>query len=456
MQRRGSRLANLSGVVLVATAVPLAILAYRSGAPPGVSGAPGERSCWAVGCHQTATGALIENSSAIEIAFPSGPRYQPGVTQRLRLTITDAQGRGFGFQLSVRDQQNRQAGVLAPVDARTQVARQGDISYLGHTNAFADGVFQFDWTPPTAAVGPIHFYIAANAANMNGAVTGDRIHLRRISVEPEVEAAPRPRPEIRSSQPVLQAFDNSERLSSGTWVQIFGQGLSQTTRQWTLADFNQGRGPTELAGVRVNINGRPAVISYVSPTQVNALVPDDDAVGPVNVEVVNANGASNAVAVNKTRISPAMLSDPRFTSGGRSYVVAIYPDFNQTQTFVGPENLVPGARFRPARPGETIIIYAVGCGPSNPPSPAGQVPAASLPLALPFEFRIGGVAARAEGALVGGFLGLYQFNVTVPEVPDGDARIELSVDGQPTGQTLFIFVRTDRPQGDMPPPPPSY
>jgi uncharacterized protein (TIGR03437 family) len=57
---------------------------------------------------------------------------------------------------------------------------------------------------------------------------------------------------------------------------------------------------------------------------------------------------------------------------------------------------------------------------------------------------------------VAGFLGLYQFNVTVPEVPDGDARIELSVDGQPTGQTLFISVRTDRPQGDMPPPPPSY
>jgi uncharacterized protein (TIGR03437 family) len=121
--------------------------------------------------------------------------------------------------------------------------------------------------------------------------------------------------------------------------------------------------------------------------------------------------------------------------------VAIYPDFNQTGTFVGPENLVAGARFRPARPGETIIIYAVGCGPTNPPSPAGQVPGASLPLALPFEFRIGGVAAQAQGALVAGFLGLYQFNVTVPEVPDGDARIELTVDGQATGQTLFIAVR---------------
>lgn len=435
LQRKGILVAKLTVVVPL---VPLLIWAYRSGPPPGVSGAPGEGSCWAAGCHQSPTGALIENSNAIEISFPSGPRYRPGVAQRLKLTITDAQGRGFGFQLSVRDEQNRQAGTLAGADTRTRVVSQGGIAYLEHTNAVADGTFEFDWTPPATAVGPVHFYVAANAANMNGSAAGDRIHLRRVTIQPEAQAA---RPQIRSAQPVLQAFDNSERMSAGTWIQIFGENLSETTRQWRGDDFNQGRGPTVLDGVRVNINGKPAVISYVSPTQINAQAPDDDAVGPVNVEVVNANGTSNAVSVRKSRISPGLLSDARFASGGRSYVVAIYPDFNQTGTFVGPENLVAGARFRPARPGETIIIYAVGCGPTNPPSPAGQIPSASLPLALPFEFRIGGVAAPAQGALVAGFLGLYQFNVTVPDVPDGDARIELTVDGQPTGQTLFIAVR---------------
>jgi uncharacterized protein (TIGR03437 family) len=435
LRRKGILLAKLAVVVPL---VPLLIWAYRSGPPPGVSGAPGEGSCWAAGCHQSPTGALVENSNAIEITFPAGPRYQPGIQQRLRLTITDPQGRGFGFQLSVRDGQNRQAGTLAPADARTQLTTEGGISYLEHTNAFADGIFEFNWTPPATAVGTVTFYVAANAANMNGSSAGDRIHLRRISVEPQAEVR---RPQIRATQPVLQAFDNSERMSAGTWIQIFGENLSETTRQWRGDDFTQGRGPTALDGVRVNINGRPAFISYISPTQINAQAPDDDAVGPVNVEVINANGTSNAAVIQKTRISPAMLADARFASGGRSYVVAIYPDFNQTGTFVGPENLVAGARFRPARPGETIIIYAVGCGPTNPPSPAGQVPNASLPLALPFEFRIGGAAAPAQGALVAGFLGLYQFNVTVPEVPDGDARIELTVDGQATGQTLFIAVR---------------
>lgn len=78
----------------------------------------------------------------------------------------------------------------------------------------------------------------------------------------------------------------------------------------------------------------------------------------------------------------------------------------------------------------------MGCGPTNPPSPAGQVPSASLPLALPFEFRIGGVAAETQGVLVAGFLGLYQFNVTVPDIPDGEALIEARGDGQPIGRTL--------------------
>jgi uncharacterized protein (TIGR03437 family) len=314
------------------------------------------------------------------------------------------------------------------------VLTEGGISYLEHRQPTADGAFEFDWTPPGANVGPVTFYVAANAANNDFNSTGDRIHTRRFTVQPAAAA-----PQIRSDQPVLQAFDNRARLSAGTHIQIFGQNLSETTRQWAEADFQQGRAPTSLDGVRVNVNGRPAFVSYISPTQVNALTPDDDATGPVAVEVVNSNGTSNAVTVTKSRVSPAMLSDARFRAGGRDYAVAFFSDF---RTFVGPENLVPGAAFRPARPGETIILFAVGCGPSNPPLPAGQVPSQSLPLALPFEFRIGNVAAPAQGVVLAPFLGLYQFNVTVPDsVPDGDAPIELTIDGQPTGQTLFVAVR---------------
>ena len=54
---------------------------------------------------------------------------------------------------------------------------------------------------------------------------------------------------------------------------------------------------------------------------------------------------------------------------GKQYLAAVYPDL---QTFVGPENLIPGVTFRPAKSGDTIIAFAVGCGPSTPASPASR------------------------------------------------------------------------------------
>jgi hypothetical protein len=77
----------------------------------------------------------------------------------------------------------------------------------------------------------------------------------------------------------------------GSWVSIFGTNLSGKSREWVDGDFVGGnRLPTSLEGVRVNINGRAAFVSYVSPGQLNVLAPDDSAVGPVTVEVINSAG----------------------------------------------------------------------------------------------------------------------------------------------------------------------
>jgi uncharacterized protein (TIGR03437 family) len=197
--------------------------------------------------------------------------------------------------------------------------------------------------------------------------------------------------------------------------------------------------------VRVNVNGRPAFVSYVSPTQVNAFTPDDAATGPVNVEVVNSSGTSNAAPVQKAAISPALLTTPAFLVNGKQYVVGLHagfgtPDHADFQTYVGPANLIAGVRFRPARPGDTIILYGVGCGPTNPATAAGEVPAAARPLALPFEIRFGETVAQAQGFLAGQAVGLYQFNVTVPAVATGDVGIDLRVNSVSTGQTLVTTI----------------
>ncbi len=131
----------------------------------------------------TDSGALIEDSDAVSINFPDGPTYSPGAPQNLRLEIDDPAGVVFGFELSSRDPANEQAGNLASVDASTSVNTSSGIQYLGHSiNPKAEGVFDFEWTPPPTDVGTITMYVAANAANGNQGVTGNRIHVQ--SFEP--------------------------------------------------------------------------------------------------------------------------------------------------------------------------------------------------------------------------------------------------------------------------------
>ena len=142
--------------------------------------------------------------------------------------------------------------------------------------------------------------------------------------------------------------------------------------------------------------------------------------------------------MNRARISPSLQAVPQFFIGGKQYVVALTPDF---LTFIGRPNMLAGVPFVAASPGSTISLYALGCGPTNPPTQAGVVAAQGAPLALSYELRIGGVAANVTFAgMVGGSIGLYQFNVVVPNVAAGDQPIELTVDGVSAGQNMVIVI----------------
>jgi hypothetical protein len=64
-----------------------------------------------------------------------------------------------------------------------------------------------------------------------------------------------------------------------------------------------------------------------------------------------------------------------------------------------PSGRRPGRRFptRRARPGETVFLFATGCGPTSPVFPAGQVVTAPMPaLGMPVQIRIGGVKAQSN------------------------------------------------------------
>jgi uncharacterized protein (TIGR03437 family) len=179
------------------------------------------------------------------------------------------------------------------------------------------------------------------------------------------------------------------------------------------------------------MDGQPAYVYYISPTQINVLAPDDSAVGAVQVQVTAAQVASNSFTAQKGQFSPGL-----FTMGG-SYVAALHADYS----LVGKPGLIAGATSTPAKSGETLSIYGTGFGPANPPLPSAQTVTTPTALANSVQFTIGGVAATVTYAGVAGS-GLDQFNVKVPNVPNGDAAVVAQMGGVETQTGVLITVQS--------------
>jgi uncharacterized protein (TIGR03437 family) len=177
--------------------------------------------------------------------------------------------------------------------------------------------------------------------------------------------------------------------------------------------------------VSVTIDNKPAAVYFISPTQLDVQVPDDANQGPVQVIVTNANGSSDPVAANLSTLAPSL-----FTVDGQ-HLAATHAN-----------NLMIG-QSSPAKPGEVIVLYGTGFGPTNPAIPAGVVVSAPSPLLSPSDLTIsigGSVADIAYAGITEA--GVWQFNIAVPlSVADGDAPVMASIKGLSTQSGTFLTIQ---------------
>ena len=211
-------------------------------------------------------------------------------------------------------------------------------------------------------------------------------------------------PAIASPGGVVNGAGFQSGISAGSWAVIQGTGLSYTTRPWQTGDFVNGTGlPTSLDGVSVTVNGKPAYVGYVSPTQINFVVPADSNVSAANVQVTSSGVTSSAVSAQLQTVSPAFfLWIGKYAAATHlNYTLAAGPAVSATAT--------------PAKPGETIVLWGTGFGPTTPPDTIGQLTnTARAATTLP-TVTIGGAQAQVFGAALSpGFAGLYQVAVVVP------------------------------------------
>jgi uncharacterized protein (TIGR03437 family) len=233
-------------------------------------------------------------------------------------------------------------------------------------------------------------------------------------------------------------FGQLRTVAPGSWIEIYGSNLAPDTRGWTRADFIGNTAPTSLDKVSVMIGGQAAFVDYISPFQVNALLPSKIPNGELQLTITNDGVTSAPVDLSVNTTSPGLLALSNFFVAGHQYVVAQHLD----GTYVLPAGAISGINSSPAKPGETIVIYGIGFGAVTPATPVGQVASGDSQLVLALEFQFGGTpAVSSYSGLSPDSVGLYQFNLTVPDVPDNDlVPLTFNLGGTPGTQTLFTAV----------------
>ena len=242
------------------------------------------------------------------------------------------------------------------------------------------------------------------------------------------------------NSPVISLVANAEGekpvIAPNTWIEIKGQNLSRAndTRIWQDTDFVNKQMPTALDGVSVTVNGKSAFVYYISPAQVNVLTPPDAMSGAVSVQVTRNGLTSAPFPVSAQPLSPSF-----FVFNGGPYAIATHAD----GSLAGPASLYPGS-ISPAKPGESIVLYANGFGPTSPPPVSGSITQSGTLSPLP-TVTIGGLpAAVAFAGLISP--GLFQLNVVIPAtVPSGDNPVIATVDGTPTTPAALIAVQGSGP-----------
>jgi uncharacterized protein (TIGR03437 family) len=213
---------------------------------------------------------------------------------------------------------------------------------------------------------------AIGQANSNGVIYRLALGSSSTTSEPSI-----------SPNGVVSASDYGKfpATAPGSQIEIYGNNLARDTRGWSGTDFDGLNAPTSLDGTFVTIGGKSAFVDYISPGQVNVIVPSGVPTGIQQLTVTTAAGTSGAYNVTVNAFEPGLLAPAAFKIGGTQYVAAFFPD----TTPALPVGAVSGLASHPAKPGDIVTLYGIGFGPVIPAIPAGQLVEASNTLASSLE-----------------------------------------------------------------------
>jgi uncharacterized protein (TIGR03437 family) len=237
-------------------------------------------------------------------------------------------------------------------------------------------------------------------------------------------------PAYTAQSVVNAATETPEALAPNAIATLYGTNLAFDTRAVAATDIVNRMMPTSLDGVAVWVNSIPCSLFFISPTQINFLVPYQLTAGTVSLLVVRDSQAGPTVSLQLTNTSPGLF---------------LWNGNNAVATHLNGEII---SATSPAVPGEIIVIYAAGLGRTSPDTTSGQLASAAFPIfyASQLQVMLNGTACPPGNVLYAGlapgFAGLYQINLQLPAGVTANPQIQVAIGAQISPSAILLAVQS--------------
>ncbi len=168
------------------TLLAIALSSYSHGrAAAGFAscGAPGDGNFTCINCHGSGNFApTVKITFFDSTGTVAATKYVPSVVYTVRFTITSTNGTpaAYGFQMvSINKADSLDSKGFLPQaqqpDSFVHIVPLASTkrTYAEHPKPNPSNIFDVKWKAPAAKTGPVLFYAAGNAVNLNGGQTGD-------------------------------------------------------------------------------------------------------------------------------------------------------------------------------------------------------------------------------------------------------------------------------------------
>jgi uncharacterized protein (TIGR03437 family) len=210
---------------------------------------------------------------------------------------------------------------------------------------------------------------------------------------------------------VVNSASNKPGLAPGALATIYGKDLAYRTGT--------------NSGVAVYFGLTPMPLLYVTPEQVNFVIPLNVLPGQKTVQLVRDGTASPRVKIELKEFAPAL-----FQSDPETAVALRWPDYSLA------------THAAPAKRDDWAILYATGLGLTYLPTESMPKEASTILRRKDFKLLLDGVEVdNSRITYVGaapGYWDVYQINLLVPPEVGNNPEIRISLAGETSPPGVYL------------------